>query len=42
MIVDPAAVIQRYACSGCGVHMYGLIENKGNPFYGFDFLHVEL
>src|SRR5256885_3348019 len=22
-VVDPAATIQRYACSACGVHMYG-------------------
>jgi S-(hydroxymethyl)glutathione synthase len=41
-IVDQAAVIQRYACSGCGVHLYGRIENKGHPFYGLDFVHVEL
>jgi len=41
-IVDPAAVIQRYACVGCGVHMYGRIENKNHPFYGLDFVHVEL
>jgi len=31
-IVDPSATIQRYACTGCGVHMYGRIENKGHPF----------
>jgi S-(hydroxymethyl)glutathione synthase len=41
-VVDPSAAIQRYACSGCGVHMYGRIENKGHPFYGLDFVHVEL
>ena len=41
-IVDPSAAIQRYACTGCGVHMYGRIENKGHPFYGFDFVHTEL
>ncbi|MBV9913030.1 MAG: S-(hydroxymethyl)glutathione synthase [Sinobacteraceae bacterium] len=41
-IVDPAAAIQRYACTGCGVHMYGRIENKNHPFYGFDFVHTEL
>ena len=41
-IVDQAAVIQRYACAGCGVHLYGRIENKGHAFYGFDFLHPEL
>jgi S-(hydroxymethyl)glutathione synthase len=41
-IVDPAAAIQRYACKGCGVHMYGRIENTSHPFYGFDFIHTEL
>jgi S-(hydroxymethyl)glutathione synthase len=41
-VVDPSATIQRYACTGCGVHMYGRIENKDHPFYGFDFVHVEL
>jgi S-(hydroxymethyl)glutathione synthase len=41
-IVDPSAVIQRYACTGCGVHLYGRIENKNHPFYGLDFVHVEL
>jgi S-(hydroxymethyl)glutathione synthase len=41
-IVDPSAAIQRYACTGCGAHMYGRIENKNHPFYGFDFVHTEL
>jgi len=41
-IVDPAAVIQRYACKACGTHLYGRIENKGHPFYGLDFIHPEL
>ncbi len=41
-VVDSAAPIQRYACSGCGTHMYGRIENKAHPFYGLDFVHVEL
>jgi S-(hydroxymethyl)glutathione synthase len=41
-IVDPSAAIQRHACKECGVHMYGRIENKGHPFYGFDFIHTEL
>src|SRR5438309_10181480 len=40
-IVDPKATIQRYACKECGVHMYGRIENKGHPLYGFDFIHTE-
>jgi S-(hydroxymethyl)glutathione synthase len=41
-IVDEKAPIQRHACTGCGVHMYGRIENKDHPFHGFDFFHVEL
>src|SRR3954447_8810204 len=41
-IVDPGQTIHRYACTGCGVHMYGRIENKNHPFYGLDFIHVEL
>lgn len=41
-IVDEKATIQRYACKDCGVHMYGRIENKNHPLYGFDFVHTEL
>ena len=41
-VVDAGAVIQRYACTGCGVHMYGRIENRDHPFYGLDFIHPEL
>jgi len=41
-VVDSSAAIQRQACTGCGVHMYGRIENRNHPFYGFDFVHVEL
>ena len=41
-VVDPSATIQRYACQGCGVHMYGRIENTAHPFYGLDFVHTEL
>ena len=41
-IVDESATIQRHACTGCGVHMYGRIENKAHPFYGLDFIHPEL
>jgi S-(hydroxymethyl)glutathione synthase len=40
-VVDTNATIQRHACSGCGVHMYGRIENKDHPFYGLDFVHTE-
>lgn len=41
-VVDPDAPIQRYRCKGCGVHIYGRIENKEHPFYGLDFIHTEL
>jgi S-(hydroxymethyl)glutathione synthase len=41
-IVDEKAAIQRHACSGCGVHMFGRIENKQHPFHGLDFIHTEL
>jgi S-(hydroxymethyl)glutathione synthase len=41
-VVDPSAPIQRHACKRCGVHMYGRIENQAHPFYGLDFVHVEL
>ena len=40
-IVDPSATIQRHACTGCGVHMYGPVENKAHPFYGLSFIHTE-
>jgi S-(hydroxymethyl)glutathione synthase len=41
-VVDASATIQRHACSVCGTHMYGRIENKAHPFYGLDFIHTEL
>ncbi|MBN3723886.1 S-(hydroxymethyl)glutathione synthase [Burkholderia sp. Ac-20379] len=41
-VVDPAAAIQRHACKACGTHMVGRIENRDHPFYGLDFIHVEL
>jgi S-(hydroxymethyl)glutathione synthase len=41
-IVDANASIQRHACTECGVHMYGRIENSKHPIYGFDFIHPEL
>ena len=40
--VDAHAAIQRYACKGCGVHMYGRIEDTNHPFHGLDFVHTEL
>jgi S-(hydroxymethyl)glutathione synthase len=41
-VIDDTKTIQRYACTGCGTHMYGRIENKDHPFYGLDFVHTEL
>jgi S-(hydroxymethyl)glutathione synthase len=41
-IVDPSAAIRRHACKGCGVHLYGRIENKNHPFQGFDLIHPAL
>jgi S-(hydroxymethyl)glutathione synthase len=41
-VVDSSAAIQRHACTACGAHMYGRIENKNHPFYGLDFVHTEL
>jgi S-(hydroxymethyl)glutathione synthase len=41
-VVDANAAIQRHACTGCGVHMYGRIENQKHPFYGLDFIHTEM
>jgi S-(hydroxymethyl)glutathione synthase len=41
-IVDSNATIQRYACQGCGVHLFGRIENTQHAFFGLDFVHTEL
>jgi len=41
-VVDPSAVIKRYACRECGVHLYGRIDNDKHPFFGLDFIHTEL
>jgi S-(hydroxymethyl)glutathione synthase len=41
-VVDDKALIQRYACTACGTHLYGRIENKEHAFYGLDFIHTEL
>jgi S-(hydroxymethyl)glutathione synthase len=41
-VVDPSAAIQRHACTGCGVHLFGRIENTKHAFYGLDFVHTEL
>lgn len=39
-VVDPSALIQRHACTECGVHMYGPVERE-HPFQGLDFIHPE-
>jgi len=41
-VVDSNATIRRHACTGCGVHMFGRIENQKHGFYGLDFVHTEL
>lgn len=41
-VVDESATIRRHACSECGVHMFGRIEDQGHAFYGLDFIHTEL
>ncbi|MDB5949898.1 MAG: Glutathione-dependent formaldehyde-activating enzyme [Massilia sp.] len=40
-VVNPDATIKRHACTGCGVHMYGRIENTKHAFFGLDFVHTE-
>ena len=39
-VVDAGALIQRHACTGCGVHMHGPVE-RDHPFKGLTFLHPE-
>lgn len=41
-VVDPNALIQRHACTGCGVHMYGPVTRSNHPFTGLTFIHTEL
>jgi S-(hydroxymethyl)glutathione synthase len=41
-IIDNNATIQRHACSACGTHMFGRVENTKHGFYGLDFVHTEL
>lgn len=40
-VVDPSALIQRFACTACGTHMYGPVE-KEHAFKGLTFIHPEL
>jgi S-(hydroxymethyl)glutathione synthase len=41
-VLNPKTTIQRHACTVCGVHMIGRIENRDHAFYGLDFIHTEL
>ncbi len=41
-VIDASATIQRNACSACGTHMFGRVENTKHGFYGLDFVHTEL
>jgi S-(hydroxymethyl)glutathione synthase len=41
-VVDPSALIQRHACTACGVHMLGPVERPNHPFTGLVFIHTEL
>jgi S-(hydroxymethyl)glutathione synthase len=41
-VVDPSALIQRHACTGCGTHMYGPVTRANHPFTGLTFIHTEL
>ncbi|WP_413990176.1 S-(hydroxymethyl)glutathione synthase [Labrys okinawensis] len=39
-VVDPSALIQRHACTECGVHMHGPVERE-HAFQGLSFVHPE-
>jgi S-(hydroxymethyl)glutathione synthase len=41
-VVDPSATILRHACTACGVHLHGPVENAAHPFSGLSFIHPEL
>jgi S-(hydroxymethyl)glutathione synthase len=41
-VVDLSQKIQRHACTGCGTHLYGRVEDNHHHFYGVDFIHPEL
>jgi S-(hydroxymethyl)glutathione synthase len=41
-VVDASALIQRHACTGCGVHLHGPVERQAHPFTGLSFIHPEL
>lgn len=41
-VVDGNALIQRMACTGCGVHLHGPVVRPNHPFTGLSFIHTEL
>lgn len=41
-LVDAATKVQRYACTVCGVHLFGRVSDPDHHFYGIDFIHPEL
>ena len=41
-VVDRSQAIQRSACTQCGTHMFGTVDNKDHHFYGLEFVHAEL
>lgn len=41
-VVDPSALIQRHACTSCGVHLHGPVTRENHPFTGLSFIHTEL
>jgi S-(hydroxymethyl)glutathione synthase len=41
-VVNEKAVLHRYACTGCGAHMYDTVPDPQHVFHGFVFIHPEL
>lgn len=40
--IDAGQSIVRMACTGCGVHMLGRVDNPDHHFFGMTFVHPEL
>ena len=41
-VVDPSALLQRHACTACGVHLHAPVVKPAHPFTGLSFIHPEL
>jgi S-(hydroxymethyl)glutathione synthase len=41
-VVDPNTLIQRYACTGRGTHLHGLVTRPDHPFTRLTFIRTEL